>query len=376
MLTETLLLGTTYTPSVDTPTITLLNLHTGHPITTHKRSHTSARGLASTSTHLIAQQSDKAVLNIYSLTTSTLETTIPLPEKFTVIATSADSNLLAGGTPDGRIYVWELSSGRWVATPGIHLQAVTALCFSSHSNHLVSGSEDAKIGIWSLTQMLDATPAGERAPVHVLNRHIDAVTAVAIGRASSGGGSELLVSAGRDRTVMTWDLATGQHLRTYVLEEVPRCLIVDPAERAVYVGLEEGGVRAIELHNSLHGGETSIDKLRSASEMYDEQYRDQPVPVVGDKWTAEGKDSAVLSIEVSYEGNLVITGADNGEVALWDVATGYLYKILTRLGGMFVVSCLLARADESRSTCIDIEASSNDRFHERNYSSCIDACSP
>jgi hypothetical protein len=50
--------------------------------------------------------------------------------------------------------------------------------------------------------------------------------------------------------------------------------------------------------------------------MHDEHHRGRPGLVVGDRWIATGVDSAVLSIEVRYEGNFVITGTDNGEVAL------------------------------------------------------------
>ncbi|KAF8537620.1 WD40-repeat-containing domain protein [Trichophaea hybrida] len=325
MLTENLLLATTRTPleNVDAPSVSLYNLHTASAISSLKRSHTTARGLASTTTHIFAQQSDKAVINVYSTRTFSLETTVPFPEPFTVISCSSCGSYLAGGTAGGRVYLWELASARFVATPALHLQKITTLCFNKSGRHLAVGSEDTNVTVWSLALLLD-TRGPTRLPERVLDRHIHAITSVAIGGASSGGPSELLVTAGRDRNVITWELHTGQHLRTYMMGGVPLCLALDPAERAVYAGFEEGGIQSVEFHSTQKG---------SGNEMYDEEFRDMPVTVSSEVWggddTAEGR--AVLSLAVSYEGNMVVSGNERGEVGVWDVATGGLFKNLCQM---------------------------------------------
>jgi len=329
MLTETLILATTRTPldNVETPSISLYNLHNASVISSLKRSHTAARGLASTSTHIFAQQSDKAVINVYSTRTFSLETTVPFPEAFTVISCSPCGSYLAGGTASGRVYLWELASARFVATPALHLQKITTLCFNKSGTHLVVGSEDTNVTVWSLAVLLD-TRGPTRAPERILDRHIHAITSVAVGGANSGGPSELLITAGKDRSVIAWELHTGQHLRTYMVGGVPLCLALDPVERAVYVGLEEGGIQSVEFHGTQN---------RSGHEMYDGEFRDMPVPVSSEVWggddTAEGR--AVLSLAVSYEGNLVVSGNERGEVRVWDVATGGLFKNLCQMKGSF-----------------------------------------
>jgi pre-rRNA-processing protein IPI3 len=326
MLTETLLLGTARAPtdSTDAPSIALYNVHTSTPLSTQKRSHTASRGLAATKTHVFAQQSDKSVINVYTLPSLVLESTIPFPEPFTILSASPCGGFLAAGTEGGRTYVWELASGRLVATPASHLQKITALAWA-RTPHLVIGSEDTNVSVWSLPALLD-TRGGTRTAERVLDRHIHAITAVAVGGASSGGPSELLLTAGRDRSVIAWELHTGQHLRTFLMAGIPLCLAIDPAERAAYVGLEEGGVVAVDFHSLGRGSERGLGA---------EVGRDVPVTVDGEVWgaedTAEGRE--VLSIAVSYEGGCVVAGNKRGEVGVWDVATGCLFKNLCQVKG-------------------------------------------
>ena len=323
MLTESLLVATTRTPldNVDTPSISLVNLHTGATSTTLKRSHTAARGLAATPHHLFAQQSDKSVVNVYSTATWALQTTVPFPEPFTVLAASPCGAFLAGGTAGGRVYMWELASGRFVASPPIHLQTVTTLAWSRGSTHVIAGSEDTNVSVWSVVALLDSRAPG-RAPERVLQRHIGAVTAVVAGRAGSAGPSEIVVSAGRDRSVVVWELHTGVALRRFLVAGTPVSLALDPVERAVYVGLEEGGVQVVEL---LGGAESSL--------VWDEKARDVPVTVESPVWGADS-GSAALSLAVGYEGNVLVVGNARGEVGVWDVATGCLFKNLCQLKGI------------------------------------------
>ncbi|KAI5854050.1 WD40-repeat-containing domain protein [Tricharina praecox] len=325
MLSEKLLVATTRTvgDGVDTPSIAYYNLHTGAAISTIKRSQSSARGVTATSTHIFAQQNDKAVVNVYSSSTGTLQSAIPFPGPITILSASPCGMFLAAGNAGGRVYVWELATARVVAPPTVHLQKISALAWG-RGGHLVVGSEDATVSVWSLPVLLNTLSDAPRPPERVLNRHIHAVTAVAVGGATSGGPSELLVTAGRDRTIITWELHTGQHLRTYMVSGIPLCVTLDPAERAMYVGFEEGGIQCVEFHSATAG---------SGKEMTIEEYADVPVTVVSEVWgtddSADGR--SVLSLAVNYEGNMVVSGNQRGEVGVWDVSTGCLLKNLCQM---------------------------------------------
>ena len=334
MLAETLLVGTTRTAAdglePEGPAIAQYNLHTGAALVSVRRSQTAVHGLAYTPAHVLAQQSDRSIINVYSARGLTLETTVPFPEAFTALAASPCGHYVAGGTQSGRVYLWQLAGGRVAASAAAHVQRVTALAFSGAATHVVAGSADATVSVWSAAQLLDTRAAGtRRGPERVLNRHAGEVTAVAVGRAAAGGPSELLVSAARDGRVVASELHSGRLLRTFVLAGggVPLCLALDPAERAVYVGLEGGGIAPIELLGP------------AAPEAPD-------VPVVVDTaaeaWREPGPSSddggacAVLALGVSYEGNMLVCGNARGEVSVWDVATGALFRTLCQLGGVYI----------------------------------------
>lgn len=320
MLTETVLLGSSRVPTdgVDAPSICTYDIHSHSLLTSFKRSQTSPHCLATTSTHIFAGQSDKAVINVYSLTKGALETTIPLPERPSVITASPCSSFLAFGTPSGRVYVWELASGRFVATPQTHLQTVTTLLFSATTTLLISGSADSNLHVWSLPHLLDIQDP-PRKPVHTLTRHAHPITATVISRATCGGPADLLVSASED-SVIAWNPHTGEHLRTYIPLSPPTSLALDPADRAVYIGAVDGSLSTIDIHNP----------LQPQTAVYAREFRDVPITLPAEaRWGDVGAE--VRTMAVSYEGNMVVTGDSQGVVKLWDVATGRLWKVLAEM---------------------------------------------
>lgn len=214
-----------------------------------------------------------------------------------------------------------------MSTPTTHLQGVTCLAFSRGGTHLLSGSADSNVLVWSLPALLDVRGA-PASPAHTLDRHQAAVTAVAAGRAGAAGGpSDVCASASRDRSVLLWDYHTGAHLRTFLLERVPTALAVDPADRAVYAGLDDGGVQCIELLGSAGAGE-------AAHPLFVDALRDAPVALTGARWPALAGQTEVTALAVAYEGNYLITGDAGGDVCVRDVASGQLFKTLTSLKGL------------------------------------------
>ena len=118
MLAETLLVGTMRTAAdgLEGPAIAQYNLHTGTALVSVRRSQTAAHGLAYTPAHVLAQQSDRSIINVYSSRGPTLETAVPFPEAFTALAASPCGHYVAGGTQSGRVYLWQLASGRVAAS--------------------------------------------------------------------------------------------------------------------------------------------------------------------------------------------------------------------------------------------------------------------
>lgn len=109
------------------------------------------------------------------------------------IAVSGDGKLLASGSNDGKIKLWDLETGALVRSLTGHQRGIQALAISPDSQQLVSASQDAKLGIWDLDRGHLVT---------LLAAHSDVITSLAM-----NGEGNLLITGSRDRTAKIWDLA-------------------------------------------------------------------------------------------------------------------------------------------------------------------------
>ncbi|KAG5638350.1 hypothetical protein H0H81_000483 [Sphagnurus paluster] len=101
---------------------------------------------------ILAAQPEKSVLNVYTFQKDQISLKIVLPEKLTCIAIDARGNYCAGGTAQGRIYLWEVASGILYNAWDAHYRQVTVLRFTVDGAALLSGSEDSGVSVWSVSR--------------------------------------------------------------------------------------------------------------------------------------------------------------------------------------------------------------------------------
>jgi WD40 repeat protein len=70
----------------------------------------------------------------------------------TSLAFSPDSNLLAAGSYDGSIHVYQVPSGEEVAVLHGHIGAIYDLIFTNDGTTLLSISEDGSIRLWGIDE--------------------------------------------------------------------------------------------------------------------------------------------------------------------------------------------------------------------------------
>ena len=188
------------------------------------------------------------------------------------------------------------------------------------SNFLLSGSLDSVIHVWSIPGLLSFTALSANAnghdvpfsPLRSLSNHRAAITAMVFGHSSSD--KNIAISASKDNTCIVWDYLKGDAMHTFLLPTSPLCLALDPADRAVYGGYEDGSVQLLNFYSQ--GGPTH--PLHNPALQFTPT---QPPP--SDRWSATHHSaSPSLCLQVSYDGTSLCSGHQDGKVHNWDVAAG------------------------------------------------------
>ncbi|RDH31369.1 WD40 repeat-like protein [Aspergillus welwitschiae] len=285
---------------------------------TFKKSSTAANCLAVSPSHVFAAQSEKAIVHVYSREKGNQEATVPFPERIRSIAVAGGKNgdVLVLGTEGGRLILWETCTGRQVATTASHLRPVTSLVVDPNSNFILSGSSDASIHVWSLVDLLSFTkpPSGRdrqppNSPIRTFSNHRAAITTIAVGH--SAGRYNIALSAADDSTAIAWDYHTGRLLRTFLLPSNAKSLALDPADRAFYVGYEDGSIQSIDFYKN-----QSIQ-----NPLHDPSLQSTPSqPPAEDRWAPPSADcGAAHALTLCYDGMTLLSGHQNGKVLSWTV---------------------------------------------------------
>jgi pre-rRNA-processing protein IPI3 len=141
-----------------------------------------------------------------------------------------------------------------------------SLTFTPDSALLISSSADASVHVFVVAHLLDPdTPGTYSQPYGTLGDHTLAITAVAVGRTANANGGRCWTAA-EDGTVKVRPLSNAQSdasqmwslsppfdlLATFSLPSAAKAtsLVVDSAERFLYVGSGEGNVYLIPLSSA------------------------------------------------------------------------------------------------------------------------------
>lgn len=258
------------------------------------------------------------------------------------IAFSPDSRLLAAGSLDGKIRVWQVEDGELALTLEGHTDAVTSVRFSPQDSALLaSGSNDDTVRLWRLD--------GNGEPLFILEGHTDDVNTVAF----SGGGA-LLASGSDDASIRLWQVDDGALLNT--MEGHTRGVLsvaFAPDAVSLVSGALDGTVRLWQVEdgallNTLAGHSAVVmsvafspNGVQVASGSLDGTIR---------LWQAEdgallnilaGHTGGVIDISFSPDGAVLASGALDGTVRLWQAASGQLLNTVeghTRASGSVAFS--------------------------------------
>ncbi len=204
------------------------------------------------------------------------------------IAFTSDSKLMASGSVDKTIVLWDPATGNQLRTLKGHTGTVGSVAFSPDDKQLASGSADNTIKIW------DVASGREK---QILSGHKLFVSSVAF---SPDG--RLLASGSGDQSVKLWDVATGRELRTLAagmtaLAGLPISVAFSRDGKTLATGAQ-----VVKLWDVSSGNEIRTIRV------------------------TESNSPMERPIAFNYDGSVLATGG--GGVKLWDVATGNALRTL------------------------------------------------
>ena len=240
----------------------------------------------------------------------------------TAVAFSPDNRLLASGSIDNTVKLWDVSARQEVRTLDGPVSRIGAVAFSPNGKWLAAGGVDGAIHVW------DVVTGGD---VRSFQGHTLKITSLAFSP-----DNRLLASGSADTTVRLWDLATGRALRTFnghqgwvtTLAFAPNSQLLASGSRDKLLKLWSIN-NDRELHTfAEHAGEVSAIAFDAVGEHLASGGADNAIYVwdVSKKRKIQslaGHNDKIVALAFSLDSRLLISAsAGQKTVKYWDLASG------------------------------------------------------
>ena len=239
----------------------------------------------------------------------------------TACTVTPDGRRVVSASDDETLKVWDLDSGRVLATLEGHTNTVTACAVTPDGRRVISASDDQTLKVWDLaTGSLLATFHG----------HLSRVNAYAVTP-----DSRRVISGSSDRTLKVWDLDSGGLLATFFghAGSVYACAVTPDGRRVVSASedrtlklwdLASGGLVATFQD---HAGAVTACAAMPGSQRVISASRDETLKVWnidtgGLVATFQGHASSVTACAVTPDGRRVVSASEDQTLKVWNIDGG------------------------------------------------------
>lgn len=264
------------------------------------------------------------------------------------VAISADGQILASGSDDQTVKLWNLKQRQEIRTLKGHSDLVYSVAISPDSQTLVSSSKDNTVKVWNLKTGKD---------VRNLKGHKSYVNSVAISL-----DNQTIASGSYDTTIKIWNLKTGQLIRTMTgHSSTVLCVSLSPNGQTLASGSADQTIKLWNLNTGKelrtligHSGDInsiafSPDGKTLASGSDDKSVRVWNPNTGRAVRTFTGHLGDINSIAFSPDGQTLASGGDDKTIKLWNLTTGEelptirghldsVYSVTFSPNGKFLVS--------------------------------------